>query len=125
MKAGHKTPLPWSASRAWRSRSVDRLSGGEQQRVALARTLVTEPRLVMLDEPVGALDRQLRRRLIEEIRELLDGRAVIYVTHDHDEAKAIADRIALMNEGRVVQTGTYQELVAAPATSWVEEFLAG
>ncbi|CAN5255778.1 hypothetical protein BH18ACT5_BH18ACT5_16810 [soil metagenome] len=105
-------------------RSVDRLSGGEQQRVALARTLVTEPRLIMLDEPIGALDRQLRRRLIEEIRELLEGRAVVYVTHDHDEAKAIADRVALMNEGRVVQTGAYEELVKAPATSWVEEFLA-
>jgi len=107
------------------SRSVDRLSGGEQQRVALARTLVTEPRLVMLDEPIGALDRQLRRRLIAEMRELLDGRCVIYVTHDHDEARSIADRVALLHEGRVVQTGTYDELMAAPASGWVSDFLAG
>jgi thiamine transport system ATP-binding protein len=105
------------------SRSVDRLSGGEQQRVALARTLVTEPRLVMLDEPVGSLDRQLRRRLIDEMRPLLDGRAVIYVTHDHDEAQSIADRVALINQGRIVQTGTYEELVNQPATEWVADFL--
>lgn len=105
-------------------RSVDRLSGGEQQRVALARTLAPEPRLVMLDEPVGALDRQLRRRLIEEMSEILSGRCVIYVTHDHDEARAIADRIALLHEGRVVQTGRYEELVDAPANEWVAGFLA-
>jgi ABC-type Fe3+/spermidine/putrescine transport system ATPase subunit len=105
------------------ARSVDRLSGGEQQRVALARTLVTEPRLMMLDEPVGALDRQLRRRLTDEMRSLLSGRAVIYVTHDHDEANAIADRVALMNEGRIVQVGKYQELSAHPADQWVADFL--
>jgi ABC-type Fe3+/spermidine/putrescine transport system ATPase subunit len=104
-------------------RSVDRLSGGEQQRVALARTLVTEPRLVMLDEPVGALDRQLRRRLLNELGALLAGRSVIYVTHDHDEARAVADRVALMNEGRIVQVGTYDELARHPADSWVADFL--
>ena len=106
-------------------RSVDRLSGGEQQRVALARTLAPEPRLVMLDEPVGALDRQLRRRLIEEMGEILTGRCVIYVTHDHDEARSIADRIALLHEGGVVQTGRYDELVGTPANEWVAGFLAG
>ena len=107
------------------SRSVDRLSGGEQQRVALARTLAPEPRVVMLDEPVGALDRQLRRRLIEEMGEILTGRCVIYVTHDHDEARSIADRIALLHDGRVVQTGRYEELVDTPANDWVAGFLAG
>jgi ABC-type Fe3+/spermidine/putrescine transport system ATPase subunit len=107
-----------------KDRSVDRLSGGEQQRVALARTLVTEPRLVMLDEPVGSLDRQLRRRLVEELKDLLRGRCVIYVTHDHEEAREIADRLALLHEGRVVQSGTYDELVANPASAWVRAFLA-
>ena len=106
------------------ARTVDRLSGGEQQRVALARTLAPGPRLVMLDEPVGSLDRQLRRRLIEEMAELLADKCVLYVTHDHDEARALADRIALLDDGRIVQTGTYEELRAAPASRWVEEFLA-
>lgn len=106
------------------NRTVDRLSGGEQQRVALARTLAPDPRLVMLDEPVGALDRQLRRRLLEEMRDQLQGRCVIYVTHDHEEARLISDRIALLNEGRVLQTGSYDELVTAPINPWVAEFLA-
>ncbi|HEX2420033.1 MAG TPA: ABC transporter ATP-binding protein, partial [Acidimicrobiia bacterium] len=99
--------------------------GGEMQRVALARTLAPNPRLVMLDEPVGALDRRLRERLVEEMADSLREAklGVIYVTHDHDEARVIADRIALMNEGRIVQTGTYRDIAARPANPWVADFV--
>ena len=117
--------LDWVGLSGLAARRVDRLSGGEQQRVALARTLAPEPRLVMLDEPVGALDRRLRERLVEEMSDRLraEGRSVIYVTHDHDEARVIADQVALINEGRIVQVGTYQELVERPADPWVKEFV--
>ena len=90
-----------------RARSVASLSGGEQQRVALARALAVSPRLLMLDEPLGALDRVWRRRLLTEIRAILDRAALpaLYVTHDHEEAFAIATRVAIMRDGRVVQVG--------------------
>jgi ABC-type Fe3+/spermidine/putrescine transport system ATPase subunit len=117
--------LGWVGLEQFAQRRVDRLSGGEQQRVALARTLAPRPPLVMLDEPVGALDRMLRERLVEDIAALLDreGAAAIYVTHDHEEARAISDRLAVMRDGRVVQSGPYQTLATAPATPWVAEFL--
>jgi ABC-type Fe3+/spermidine/putrescine transport system ATPase subunit len=117
--------LGWVGLERFGERRVDRLSGGEQQRVALARTLAPRPRLVMLDEPVGALDRMLRERLVDDIGELLDrqGAAALYVTHDHDEARAIADRVAVMLAGKVIQIGTYAELEASPATPWVAKFL--
>jgi len=117
--------LGWVGLEQFGMRRVDRLSGGEQQRVALARTLAPRPPLVMLDEPVGALDRMLRERLVEDIASLLDreGAAAIYVTHDHEEAQAISDRLAVMRDGRVVQFGPYQTLATAPATPWVAEFL--
>jgi ABC-type Fe3+/spermidine/putrescine transport system ATPase subunit len=107
------------------TRSVADLSGGERQRVALARTLAPEPRLVMLDEPLGALDRALRDRLMVETREILQDRAVtaLIVTHDQEEAEALSDRMALMRTGTIVQTGTLAELRANPADSWVKEFL--
>jgi ABC-type Fe3+/spermidine/putrescine transport system ATPase subunit len=106
-------------------RSIADLSGGERQRVALARTLAPEPRLIMLDEPLGALDRALRDRLMTETREILDQRAVtaLIVTHDQEEAEALADRLALMRDGTIVQTGTLSELRANPADPWVKEFL--
>lgn len=106
-------------------RKVDSLSGGEQQRVALARTLAPEPRLVMLDEPLGALDRNLRRRLLAEIGEILAERKVtaLVVTHDRDEAAALSDRLALMRDGTVVQIGTIDELGANPVDDWVASFL--
>ena len=118
--------LSWVGMNTMADRSVDNLSGGEQQRVALARTLAPGPRLVMLDEPLGALDRSLRERLIVEITELLErtGTTALYVTHDHEEAVAFADRIALMREGRIVQVGTWNELKADPVSPWVTEFLA-
>lgn len=105
---------------------VDELSGGERQRVALARTLAPEPRVVLLDEPLGALDRALRRDLVG----LLDvafaetAATVMYVTHDRDEAFALADQVALMNGGRLVQVGNQTEVTLAPADDWVRSFLA-
>ena len=106
-------------------RSVTDLSGGEQQRIALARALAPRPRLLMFDEPLGALDRRLREYLLVEIKEILDesGVPAIYVTHDHEEAFALADRILLLHEGLIVQQGTPDELFAHPASAWVEEFL--
>ncbi len=106
-------------------RRIDGLSGGEQQRVALARTLAPEPSLLMLDEPMGALDRNLRRRLLGEIARILEVRAVtaIVVTHDRDEAAALSDRLALMRDGTIVQVGTLDELTAHPVDDWVASFL--
>lgn len=110
--------------REFRDRPVGTLSGGEQQRVALARALVVEPRLLMLDEPLGALDRAWRARLMEEIRGLLDRAALpaIYVTHDHDEAFTIAARLAVMRAGRVVQKGSPAEVWRRPADAWTARF---
>lgn len=117
--------LGWVGLERLAGRRVDRLSGGEQQRVALARTLAPRPPLVMLDEPVGSLDRMLRQRLVEDIGRLLELQeaAALYVTHDHDEAMAISDRVAIMRDGRVVQSGPYPQLAAAPVDRWVAEFL--
>jgi thiamine transport system ATP-binding protein len=108
-----------------RARRVAQLSGGEQQRVALARALAVEPRLLMLDEPLGALDRPWRERLLGEFRELLDRTALpaIYVTHDHDEAFALADRIVVMRSGLVVQSGTPAGVWRRPADPWIAGFL--
>ena len=110
----------------YESRDVDSLSGGERQRVALARTLAPQPRLVMLDEPLGALDRNLRTRLMSEMREILTDREVtgIVVTHDRDEAVAMTHRLALMRDGAIIQTGTLQEILADPADEWVNTFLS-
>ena len=106
-------------------RSIDQLSGGERQRVALARSLAPAPRLLMLDEPLANLDRHLRERLSIEIQELLERLDIpaIYVTHDQDEAFRIADRIALMNEGRIVQIGRPQDVYDRPANEFVARFL--
>lgn len=106
-------------------RSIDTLSGGEQQRVALARSLAPQPRLLMLDEPLGSLDRVLRERLTAQLRTIFDGldTAVLYVTHDQREALALADRVVILNEGRVVQTGSPQELWLRPASVFVARFL--
>ena len=106
-------------------RSVADLSGGEQQRVALARALAPEPRLLMLDEPLGALDRALRDQLVGELRALFTELAltVVFVTHDHDEAFGLADRVVVMHGGRVVQTGAPAEVWSRPANSFVATFL--
>jgi thiamine transport system ATP-binding protein len=107
------------------ARRVATLSGGEQQRVALARALAPSPRLLMLDEPLGALDRVLRTRLLDELRSLLAAAGVpaLYVTHDHDEAFALADRIVVMRAGKVVQAGVPAEVWRRPADAWVAHFL--
>ena len=106
-------------------RSVDTLSGGEQQRVALARSLAPRPRLLMLDEPLGALDRHLRAELGREIRRIRDheGVTLIYVTHDHDEAFAVADNILVLEHGRAVQHGAPEDVWLNPATPFVARFL--
>jgi spermidine/putrescine transport system ATP-binding protein len=106
-------------------RKVQKLSGGEQQRIALARTLAPEPKLIMLDEPLGALDRKLREQLTQEIRQILRAAGVpaIYVTHDQEEAFTLADRILILFNGRIIQSGTPEELFKFPSSSWVAHFL--
>jgi ABC-type Fe3+/spermidine/putrescine transport system ATPase subunit len=106
-------------------RDVNNLSGGEQQRVALARALAPRPKLLMFDEPLGALDRILREQLVAELRAILKriGMTGLYVTHDQDEAFAIADRVAIMYAGRVVQIGAPEEIYRAPANAFVARFL--
>jgi ABC-type Fe3+/spermidine/putrescine transport system ATPase subunit len=117
--------LEWVGLGEFGSREIDGLSGGERQRVALARTLAPEPLMVMLDEPLGALDRNLRQRVLLEIRQLLTGRSLtsIVVTHDRDEAVALSNRLALMRDGRVVQSGTLEEILDDPVDDWVTSFL--
>ncbi|MEO3768709.1 ABC transporter ATP-binding protein, partial [Streptomyces sp. B5E4] len=106
-------------------RAVGALSGGEQQRVALARALAPSPRLLMLDEPLGQLDRSLRERLVVELRQLFGrlGTTVLAVTHDQGEAFALSDRVVVMREGRVAQTGTPVEVWERPADEFVARFL--
>ena len=107
------------------SRKPGALSGGQQQRVALARALVVEPRVLLLDEPLSNLDAKVRQRLRVEIRRLQRrvGITTIYVTHDQEEALAIADRVVLMSAGRPVQVGTPEEVYLRPATEFAADFL--
>ena len=107
------------------SRRVSELSGGERQRVALARSLAPYPLLLLLDEPVGSLDRGLRERLLKDLRDILRrvGMTTIMVTHDQAEAFAVSDLIAVLDEGRIVQTGTPEELYRSPATPGIARFL--
>lgn len=107
------------------SRRVTELSGGEQQRVALARAIAPRPRLLMLDEPLGSLDRALRERLLADLPTVFSrvGTTVVYVTHDQDEALALADRIAVMRAGRLEQVGPPEELWSAPRSEFVARFL--
>ncbi|MCM2576604.1 ABC transporter ATP-binding protein [Streptomyces meridianus] len=106
-------------------RNIASLSGGEQQRVALARALAPQPRVLMLDEPLGRLDRRLRERLVVELRELFGrlGTTVLAVTHDQGEAFALADRVVVMRDGRIAQTGTPMEVWQRPASAFVARFL--
>lgn len=106
-------------------RSVTTLSGGEAQRVALARALVTEPKLLLADEPFAALDRPLHDRLLADVRRILSdlGQTAIHVTHDHAEAFALADRVALMRDGRIHRTATPQQLRDDPQEAWTATFL--
>lgn len=106
-------------------RDVSQLSGGEKQRVALARSLAPNPRLLMLDEPLGSLDAALRERLALDLKHIIKqvGLTAIYVTHDQQEAFAIADRIAVMNAGRIEQIAAPDVLYQAPETVFVAQFL--
>jgi ABC-type Fe3+/spermidine/putrescine transport system ATPase subunit len=101
------------------------LSGGQQQRVALARAIVTEPRLLLLDEPLSSLDHRIRLQLRAELRRLQRalGLTGVYVTHDHSEALALGDRIAVMRDGAVVEYGTPRQVFSRPRTRYAAEFL--
>lgn len=107
------------------ARKPAQLSGGEKQRVALARALVNEPQVLLLDEPLGALDLKLRKQLQVELHQLQRrlGITFIYVTHDQDEALVMSDRIAVMNAGRIEQLGVAAELYESPRTRFVAQFL--
>ena len=107
------------------SRKVTDLSGGEQQRVALARALATRPRLLMFDEPLGALDRTLREDLLQELRTILRHTQIpaIYVTHDQEEAFTLADRVLILHDGAIVRAGTPAEVWAEPESAFVARFL--
>lgn len=107
------------------TRQVTDLSGGEQQRVALARALATRPRLLMFDEPLGALDRTLREDLLNELRRILHRTNIpaIYVTHDQEEAFAIADRLLILHNGEIVREGNPAEVWVEPGSAYVAGFL--
>ncbi len=106
-------------------REIDTLSGGQRQRVALARALAPRPEVLLLDEPFSNLDATLRSTLRTELRELLKDLSVtsIFVTHDQEEAFILGDRIAVMNQGRVVQSGTAVEIYESPVDKWVGDFV--
>jgi len=106
-------------------RRPGQLSGGQQQRVALARALVIEPRVLLCDEPLGALDRKLRQQMQFELKELQRrlGVTLVFVTHDQEEALAMSDRIAVMNHGRVEQIGAPTEIYERPRTRFVADFI--
>lgn len=108
------------------SRYPSQLSGGQRQRVALARALAREPQILLLDEPFGALDAKVRRELRDALRAIHDDLALtsIFVTHDQEEAFALGDRIALLNEGRVEQFATPSEIEQQPANEFVTSFLS-
>lgn len=109
----------------YEKRRPDQLSGGQRQRVALARAIVIEPLVLLLDEPLGALDRKLREEMQVELRRIHDVLTVttIFVTHDQDEALAMSDRVAILNEGQLHQVGTPYEVYERPATTFVADFL--
>ncbi|MDN0085610.1 ABC transporter ATP-binding protein [Crenobacter sp. SG2305] len=101
------------------------LSGGQRQRVALARALVVEPRILLLDEPLSALDARIRRNLREQIRDIQRrlGLTTVFVTHDQEEALTLSDRIFVMNQGRIVQEGTAEAVYTQPASEFVARFM--
>ena len=107
------------------NRKPSELSGGQQQRVALARAIVFEPPVILMDEPLGALDKKLRQHMQTELRQLQQrlGATVIYVTHDQEEALTMSDRVAVMNGGSLVQLGSPRELYDRPADAFVADFI--
>lgn len=111
--------------KAFAFRKVTELSGGEQQRVALARALAPKPHLLMLDEPLGALDHSLRVELLQELKEVLgkNGTPAIYVTHDHNEALTIGDRIAILHNGQILQNDSPEKIYNQPNSVWIARFM--
>ncbi|MBY5407493.1 glycine betaine/L-proline ABC transporter ATP-binding protein [Rhizobium leguminosarum] len=111
----------------WVSRYPNELSGGMQQRVGLARALSSDPEIILMDEPFSALDPLIRRQLQDEFRQLTKalGKSAVFITHDLDEAIRIGDRIAIMKDGVIIQTGTAEEIILNPADAYVAEFVAG
>jgi putative spermidine/putrescine transport system ATP-binding protein len=107
------------------ARKPGQLSGGQRQRVALARALVNKPRVLLLDEPLGALDLKLREQMQEELKSLQKqlGITFVFVTHDQGEALSMADRVAVFNDGRIMQIGTPQDIYRRPATRFVADFV--
>ena len=107
------------------SRKPRQLSGGQQQRVALARALVMHPRVLLLDEPLGALDLKVRKELQIELKRIQEdiGITFVYVTHDQEEALAMSDRVVVMNAGRIEQIGAPREIYDTPATEWIASFI--
>jgi putative spermidine/putrescine transport system ATP-binding protein len=106
-------------------RRIDQLSGGQRQRVALARAIVFEPRILLMDEPLSALDKQLREHMQIELRQLHDrlGMTTVYVTHDQREALTMSDRIAVINHGRIMQLDAPRRIYEQPASRFVAEFI--
>ncbi len=104
---------------------MDQLSGGQRQRVALARAMVFEPRIMLMDEPLSALDKQLREHMQIELRQLHEqlGMTTVYVTHDQREALTMSDRIAVINGGRIMQLDTPRAIYERPANRFVAEFI--
>ena len=111
----------------WAHKMPRELSGGMQQRVGLARAIAADPEIILMDEPFSALDPLIRRQLQDEFRQLAKslGKSAVFITHDLDEAMRIGDRIAIMKDGVIVQTGTAADIVMNPANAYVAEFVAG
>jgi spermidine/putrescine transport system ATP-binding protein len=122
-RVGHALDLVQMGSLA--NRKPRQLSGGQQQRVALARALVLEPTVLLLDEPMGALDAKLRKQLQVELRGLqrMVGTTFVYVTHDQEEALTMSDQLAVLHEGKVMQVGTPSDVYSRPANAYVAGFL--
>jgi sulfate transport system ATP-binding protein len=108
------------------ARYPNQLSGGQRQRVALARALAIEPRMLLLDEPFGALDARVRKDLRQGLRDIHDttGLTTIFVTHDQDEAMELADLVVVMSMGRIEQVGRPQDIRARPASAFVRDFIS-
>lgn len=124
-KARVKETLKLVGLEGFEDRDISTLSGGEQQRIALARSLAPEPKLVMLDEPLGALDRTIRERLVGDLRRILKQacQTALYVTHDQEEAFQVSDRVVILGNGMAAQIGTPQEIYYHPASPYVARFL--
>ena len=109
----------------YESRNINQLSGGQQQRVAIARALINEPKVLLLDEPLGALDLKLRKEMQLELKRIQQalGITFIYVTHDQEEALTMSDRVLVMRHGKILQTGSPEDIYNEPANAFVADFI--